>query len=393
MYMQHEDGYHETRREGTSITIDLRARGALAPTLAQINSRNARHSTKRVKQESSSRPTTTYHTSDHDLTLSLEDRHPLPSLGDSSNLFDVSGDAAITDPLSASFKSLYKSIFGHSVSSGEYLNPPPLPPTVLTDLGSSDTSIPLGGSALSILGGGMGGPMDGASNYCPHFYTLMDSFRDIAESNSWDKLEPEQVHGLMQSFKAVERDRLGLDDESYSRVSSSFEQFLQQLSCRFVADSSGDESGGGRDHHVAADLEEYQSNLPGVGGSAAQPLVASLPPPNYPENPEMFPISGASPPPPPNYCSQPLTLDPPSPTRPNSRTHMSPHHFTPSSSPHTTQLLPSTAQSNRTDFKFLHPTAVFVGHVGMDRHTGADIASGTPFENEDDDDFDWSTIM
>jgi hypothetical protein len=370
----------------------LRASSALAPTLTHINSRNARRSNKRVKQDSTGHPTTT--TYNNDLTLSLGDRHPLSSLDDSSNPF---GEDVVADPLSSSFKSLYKSIFGHSVSSGEYLNPPPLPPSVLTDLGTSDTTIPLGGSALSLLGTSIAGPTHSASNYCPHFYTLMDSFRDIAESNSWDKLEPEQVHVLMQSFKAVERDRhrLGLDDESYSRVSSSFEQFLQQLSCRFVSDSSGDESVG-RDHNVA-DLADYHPNIPGSGGSAAQPLVDSLPP-TYPENPEMFPISGTSPPSSINYCPQHLTIDPPSPTpRPSSREHVAPHH-TDSDNTHTTQLFPSSSGTHdeRREFKFLRPSSATFIH--MERQTkGGDHTTAThpmdPFGNYDDDEFDWSTIM
>ena len=58
-FTQQEESYHETRREGASITIDLRASSAFAPTLAQINSRNARRSTKRVKQDSTVYPTTT----------------------------------------------------------------------------------------------------------------------------------------------------------------------------------------------------------------------------------------------------------------------------------------------------------------------------------------------
>ena len=331
--------------------------------------------------------------SDYDLTLSLGDRHPLSSLDDSSNPF---GEDVVADPLSSSFKSLYKSIFGHSVSSGEYLNPPPLPPSVLTDLGTSDPTIPLGGSALSLPGTSIAGPTDSASNYCPHFYTLMDSFRDIAESNSWDKLEPEQVHSLMQSFKAVERDRhrLGLNDESYSRVSSSFGQFLQQLSCRFVSDSSGDESVG-RDHNVA-DLEDYQPNIPGSGGSAAQPLVDSLTP-TYPENPELFPISGTSPPSS-NYCSQHLAIDPASPTRPSSRAHVAPHHFV-SDNAHTTQLFPSSGGTHdeRREFKFLRPSSATFIRQGMEMQTkGGDHTTAThpmdPFGN-DDDEFDWSTIM
>ena len=284
------------------------------------------------------------------------------------------------DHLSASFKSLYKSIFGHSVCSGEYLNPPPLPPSsVLTDLGSSDSSIPLGTSALSILGDA--NPTAGSTTeYCPHFYTLMDSFRDIAERRNWDKLEPEQVQGLMKSFKAFDQDRLGLDEESYSHVSSSFEHFLQELSNRVVTSPP--------EERVAC-VEDYQPNLPGTGGSAAQPLLDVLPP-NYPE---IFPISGTSPPssgsPP-----QPLAIEPTSSTPSDSATHLSPHDFTSSIA----QLFPSSTSLTRGEFKFVCPSTKRTHpYIKGNPETLAGNQSSTqprdPYENEDDDDFDWSMIM
>ena len=140
------------------------------------------------------------------------------------------------DDLSASFKSLYKSIFGHSVNSGEYINAPPpfdTPPIPATssDFGGSGTSLPLGASAASLFN-------TSGRNYSPQFTSLMDSFRDIAETNSWDKLDPAHIQSLMESFKAGEHTKLGLDPEVYSDLAASFNQFLSRLNNRFLTGNS-----------------------------------------------------------------------------------------------------------------------------------------------------------
>ena len=140
------------------------------------------------------------------------------------------------DDLSASFRSLYKSIFGQSVNGGEYLNAtttedafqisvPSIDPTC------SNSSLPLGASAASLF-------IPGHENYSPQLTSLMDSFRDIAETNSWDKLDPAQIHGLMESFKAGEHDKFGLDPDMYANLSASFTQFLSQLNNKFLVGGS-----------------------------------------------------------------------------------------------------------------------------------------------------------
>lgn len=114
-------------------------------------------------------------------------------------------------------------------------SPHPLPPIA-------------GGSATAMFDNGEGTSSNpGASatyfnpshrNYNPRLASLFDSFRDIADTNSWDKLDPSQIQGLMESFKSGERDRFGLDLDSYTGVANSFNQFLGQLHNRFITSGS-----------------------------------------------------------------------------------------------------------------------------------------------------------
>ena len=307
--------------------------------------------------------------------------HQSSGLEHLSNSFEhgATGAGGTTDHLSASFKSLYKSIFGHSVASGEYLNPPPLPPSTVTELSSSDSSFPLGASAFSLL---QSSANAASVTYHPHFYTVMDSFRDIAETNSWDKLEPSQVQGLVESFRVAERDQFGLDAESYTRVSSSFERFFQELNSRFITGTSKG--------NCVAELDyPGQSNVSDGGCSAAQPLADTLPP-TFAENPDslpMFPISGASPPNS-NYPPPPQMT----------------HDISPqgdlTSDPSTHMPLLSTPPSQQT--KDAHFAAMYPGHnppLGsmatpmLTADMPGKSASTDLFENDDDDDFDWSKLM
>lgn len=137
--------------------------------------------------------------------------------------------------LSSSFRSLYKSIFGQPLSGGEYINAdilPDLPVSSSHELECSDdsSSIPLGASASMLLN-------PPKCNH-PQFLSLMDSFRDIADSKSWDKLDPAHVQGLLESFKAGQNDKFGLDPATYADVHASFNQFLSQLNNRFLTGSS-----------------------------------------------------------------------------------------------------------------------------------------------------------
>lgn len=279
------------------------------------------------------------------------------------------------DNLSTSFKSLYKSIFGHSVSSGEYLNPPPLPQSTSAELSSSDTSLPLGASALSLLNSPVG-------NYSPHFYSLMDSFRDIAESNSWDKLEPAQVQGLMESFKAAERDRFGLDLETYSRVSSSFSQFLQQLNSKFITGEGGSNP----------TLTEYHPSLScRESRGMMHPSLVNRLPPKYGQHPDTtppFPVSGTSPPGS-NYCPPNRTPSPH--VSPQGHLGTSPIHSQLSAAHFHTPATHFTTFS--TPFPGQDPGLGSIAPHGRTANMPIKSAVTDLFENEDDDDFDWSKLM
>ncbi len=97
-----------------------------------------------------------------------------------------------------------------------------------SDMGLSNSSLPLGASATALF--------DSIRN--PQFTSLMDSFRDIADTNSWEKLDPSQIQGLVDSFKVGEQDKFGLEPEIYAELHASFNQFLSQLNNRFLTGSS-----------------------------------------------------------------------------------------------------------------------------------------------------------
>ena len=146
------------------------------------------------------------------------------------------------DELNSSFRSLYKSLFGHSVpNQGEYFNTSATEsrnhasanllgsmPNNGLNMSDSNGSLSLGASAGNLL--------NSISN--PQLMSLMGSFRDIAETNSWDKLDPAQIQGLVDSFKSCEHSKFGLDQDAYADLHASFNQFLSQLNNKFLTGSS-----------------------------------------------------------------------------------------------------------------------------------------------------------
>ena len=206
-------------------------RGAHSPTLAELNSSHG---------PSQKRLALSPPFSDHlPVTTSILHSHLTSAVSDSFTTNHAAPRVAFADKegfedLSASFKSLYKSIFGHSVSAGggggggEFVPPPPPSSHGLTsrELGSS---LPLGASASLFLSSGSG---------TPQFVSLMDNFRDIAESNSWDKLDPSQIQCLMDSFKEGEHHKYGLDADTYADLHASFNKFVTQLNSKILPDGS-----------------------------------------------------------------------------------------------------------------------------------------------------------
>lgn len=209
-------------------------KAAPSPTLAELNTITDGPRTKRAAYISPYSPSPP--------PISAGYHYSGASVSDSSSLSPrmAFSEREGFDDLSASFRSLYRSIFGqqpvhHSpndyfadISSGHNVVPNINTSSGDIGLSNSSSSLPLGASASALF----------SSLRNPQFMSLMDSFRDIADSNSWDKLDPAQIQGLMDSFKMGEHDKFGLNQEMYAELHTSFNQFLSQLNNRFLTGSS-----------------------------------------------------------------------------------------------------------------------------------------------------------
>lgn len=135
--------------------------------------------------------------------------------------FNDVGNASF-DNLSSSFKSIYNSLFGQS----DDFQRSPLP------LGMSTSPTTQAGLSSSVS-------YDPHRHYDPQFTSLMDGIKELAESNSWDRLTPTQIQNLRESFNEGDHERFGMDSETYSQLSTSFSQFLSKLDDRFLSSSCG----------------------------------------------------------------------------------------------------------------------------------------------------------
>jgi len=127
------------------------------------------------------------------------------------------------DDLSASFRSLYKSLFGHSVGKGDFVGPDSLLDDAPDPLAGSNSSISLGTSASNFTAT-YGSKM-------PKITSLMESMRGLAESNRWDQLNQSQIQELIDCFRiGEESDHFGLDANVWAGLSSSFNNFLTRVS-------------------------------------------------------------------------------------------------------------------------------------------------------------------
>ena len=236
-----DDGKHDSKDDKAKVSPsklrDSPLRQSSSPTLAELNTDPPR--AKRPAYSASYSPPP--NTQPHPYSTAISDSSS-PSLPPPRQAFS---DREGLDELSSSFRSLYKSIFGQSLAEGAYLNADILPHIPNQELNCSDgSSIPLGGSASNLLG---------AKANHSEFLSLMDSFRDIADAKTWDKLDPAHVQGLLESFKAGQSNKFGLDPQAYANVHASFNQFVSQLSNRFLATSSLNNYG----HHRDSGLGEH----------------------------------------------------------------------------------------------------------------------------------------
>ena len=218
---------------------------AFSPTLAELNAISEGPKTKHANTSSTylspyspsppPPPISTTHLSSNSVSDSCSSLGLLPRM--------AFNDKESFDDLSSSFRALYKSIFGSSITQGDYFNDSMTGNGkcgVVPGITSSSCSGSLPPSAL----------LNSVNN--PQFASLMGSFRDIAETNSWDKLDPAQIQGLVDSFKAGEHDKFGLEPEVYADLYASFNHFLSQLNNRFLTGSS----------NLSPQLSEYSRQHP-----------------------------------------------------------------------------------------------------------------------------------
>ena len=341
-----------------------------SPTLTQVNSSDIAKRTKGEVCPSLS----PYHSSPSSSSYlpyssSPSDQHHHPPPATCTIQLSNTFERESSDPLSESFKCLYKSIFGNSVSSGEYLNPPPLPLSLSANDSGPDS--PLAAEALASL--------DPTGSYSPYFYSLMDSFKDIAATDSWDNLDQAQVQGFMDSFKVAKQDRFGLDSDAYSQVSAHFDSFLHQLHSRFITGTKGSDT--------TLNELEYCHDV------AALANTDTMPPPLH---------LGSLPPLPPKYTHS--NSIPPFPVSDSMTSSYSASDGTPSPHSHASAqvcmetnpiLIPSYTQTHYAAFSapFMGSSPPVGSTVPHRMMADMPIKSATNDVFDDDDDFDWSKLM
>lgn len=277
------------------------------------------------------------------------------SVGDSCTMNDKSPTVgfvekdATFDSLSASFKSLYNSLFTQSV--GSHRNEDfPNPSLTLTPSSSTD-SISLHNSSSPPQFASYSKPYD------PQFTTLMDGLKDLADSNHWERLSPSQIQNLRESFHNGGHERFGMDPDSYAELSLSFSQFLTQLDGHLLppATSSSGISG------------EFLSS-PAHGH-----VPARLPPPSYS----------------PYSCREHHNISPPITAIPTLGPSLvtQPHPYNTSFSAYLPPLhdhSPSLATTASTGGQPQHTE-----QIPSFKSAATDLFE----DNDEDDDFDWSKFM
>lgn len=202
------------------------------------------------------------------------------------------------DDLSASFRSLYRSLFdsvGHSSipsypmlsSSSSLTHPhqPPLSTSISTTTRSELTSI--------------------SHHYKPspdpHLTLVMDSLRDLADSNQWDRLSSAQIQTLKETVNEGDHIQFGMDHDSFLKWSDSFNQFLSQLNSQVPISS-----------HPTTDLRPSMGELNHTPYSTHSQMSlhvappTSLPPPYMPSLHHIKSSVGGMTPPPPLAPPPPL---------------------------------------------------------------------------------------
>ena len=273
------------------------------------------------------------------------------SMNDPSPMIGFVEKDATFDSLSASFKSLYNSLFAQSVGNhknDEFSNPPV---TSLTPSSSTDSiSLQTSSSPPRFTSYG--------KSYDPQFTSLMDGLKDLAESNRWERLSTAQIQNLRDSFHSSGHERFGMDPDSYADLSLSFSQFLTQL-----------------DGHLLPPATTCSSSIP--GDFLSSPVHGHVPgtmlPPSYTPY-TCREVTTISPPVTAVPSIAPSVVAQPQPYNLSFSTYLPPLH---DQSPSLATTAATGSQSSQAE-QFL---------------SFKSVATDLFEDNDDDDDFDWSKFM
>lgn len=341
-FLQNTDETDKKDREKASSRISATS----SPTLAELNARDLTSQSKRP----ASAPA-------RDLGSHITPVYT--PVGDSCTTNELSprvgfveGDATF-DNLSASFKSLYNSLFGPPMASSSRdgnFSRPPITLSTSTSTDSLSLGMPSSPTCFEPF----------SKQYDPQFTSLMDGLKDIAESNHWDKLSPSQIQNLRDSFHEGGHERLGMDPDSFAELSLSFSQFLSQL-----------------DGHL---LPPTTSSCGLPGDFLSSPVhthihTAQMPPPSYTpfSRRDLTTHQNISPP----ITALP-SMAPPVVTQP--------HHYTTTYSTYLPPLHdPSPSLATAAASSQSPPSE----HLPSFKSAATDLFD----DNDDDDDFDWSKFM
>jgi hypothetical protein len=202
-------------------------------------------------------------------------------------------ETAVFDDLSASFKSLYKSVFESNQAANASMKP--------EGSYSAPGQTPFGSVPSGISHGQIKYDLD-AQYSPPHMQTpqvptvqqqqqqqtflqqemlsFLDSFSGAAESGNWDGLDVMQFQRLMDSLRA-EGGQLGLDQSQYSDLQVSFNQFFAQQG--LLANSSNSTMSNGLGHSsgsLHATPSPIPSPSPSLLGYQSSPVHHHQPSPS-----------------------------------------------------------------------------------------------------------------
>lgn len=277
-------------------------------------------------------------------------------------------ETAVFDDLSASFKSLYKSVFEANQVSNAALRPEgsfsssgqspfgPMPSAISHGQVTFEAQYPLHQMQPP--------PPLHIQQQQPTFLqqemlSFLDSFNGAAESGNWDNVDVIQFHRMMDSLK-TEGGQLGLDHSQYSDLQMSFNQFFSQQGLLCSSANSSMSNG----------LGNSSVSLHATPSTVTPPLLSYHTPPTHHQSPSpsrsRSPIIPHSPQIQPNVAGHSYSQQVPG---------VPLHHLL---SPHSTASVSSNSVGSDHD-----------GRVPIRFHSEASDL----LDDDDEDTFDWSSIL